>query len=65
MTLVTDVNLESKAMVFDYIHLVMLAEMQLEPTGPWACHLEATRRLINLRGGIGSMFTGNLRCGTY
>jgi hypothetical protein len=56
MALVTEVNFESQAMAFDCIQLVMLAELQLEPTGPWAYHMEATRRLIGLQGGIGSMF---------
>ena len=56
MTLVTDVNVENQALAFDCIQLVMLAEMQLEPTGPWAYHLEAARRLVDLQGGLGSMF---------
>lgn len=56
MALVTEVNFESQAMAFDCIQLVMLAELQLEPAGPWVYHMEATRRLIDLQGGIGSMF---------
>jgi hypothetical protein len=55
MTLVTEVNFESEAVAFDCIQLAMLAEMQLEPIGPWAHHLEAARRLVDLQGGIGSV----------
>jgi hypothetical protein len=56
MTLVTNVDIGSQALAFDCIQLVMLAEMHLEPAGPWAYHLEAARRLIDLQGGLGSMF---------
>lgn len=56
MTLFTNANIESQAVAFDCIQCVMLAEMQLEPTGPWAYHLEAARRLVDLQGGIGRMF---------
>jgi len=56
MTLVTDTNVKSQELAFDCIQMAMLAEMQLEPAGPWAYHLEATRRLIGLQGGLDSMF---------
>jgi hypothetical protein len=44
MTLVTDANVESQTLAFDCIQLVMLAEIQLDPTGSWAYHLEAAGR---------------------
>lgn len=56
MALASDAHAECSAMALDSIQLVMLAEMQLEPVGPWAYHLEATRGLINLQGGMASLF---------
>ena len=44
MTLFTDAKVKSQAMAFDCIQLVVLAEMQLDPTGSWAYHLEAAGR---------------------
>lgn len=55
-SLMSDVKHERYAMAFDCIQLMMLAEMQLEPTGPWSYHLEATRRLIQLQGGPTTLF---------
>lgn len=54
--LVSDANANYHALAFDCIQLVMLAEMQLEPLGLWAYHLEATRRLIELQGGLNTLF---------
>lgn len=54
--LITDTNDDHRTLVFDCIQLVMLAEMQLEPLGPWAYHLEGTRRLIALQGGLQELF---------
>jgi hypothetical protein len=54
--LVKDVDTDSQVLAFDCIQLVMLADMQLEPLGPWAYHLEGTRRLIELHGGLNSLF---------
>lgn len=54
--LITDANADYQALSFDCIQLVMLAEMQLEPLGPWAYHLEGTRRLIALQGGLQDLF---------
>jgi hypothetical protein len=54
--LVVDAKIDRQALTFDCIQLVMLADMQLEPSGPWAYHLEGTRRLIKLQGGLSSLF---------
>jgi hypothetical protein len=54
--LVKDVDVDSQVLAFDCIQLVMLADMQLEPLGTWAYHLEGTRRLIELQGGLISLF---------
>lgn len=54
--LVSDISNERYGLTFDCIQLMMLAEMQLEPTGSWAYHLEAARRLIEVQGGLGSLF---------
>jgi len=54
--LVVDANIDYQELTFDCIQLVMLADMQLEPSGPWAYHLEGTRRLIELQGGLSSLF---------
>jgi hypothetical protein len=54
--LVKDVDVDSHVLAFDCIQLVMLADMQLEPLGSWAYHLEGTRRLIELQGGLSSLF---------
>lgn len=56
MSLVSDVTNERYALAFDCIQLMMLAEMQLEPTASWSYHLDAARRLINMQGGSGSVF---------
>lgn len=56
MVLITDTNADCQALAFDCIQLVMLAEMQLEPLGPWSYHLEGTRRLIALQGGLQDVF---------
>lgn len=54
--LVGEANVDCQTLAFDCIQLTMLAEMQLEPLGPWAYHLEGTRRLIALQGGLGNLF---------
>jgi hypothetical protein len=54
--LVADANIVHQAPTLECIQLVMLADMQLEPFGPWAYHLEATRRLIGLQDGLCSLF---------
>lgn len=54
--LIKDAKVDRQALTFDCIQLVMLAEMQLESLGPWAYHLEGTRRLIELQGGLSSLF---------
>jgi hypothetical protein len=54
--LIKDVDVDSQVLAFDCIQLVMLADMQLEPLGSWAYHLEGTRRLIELQGGLSSLF---------
>jgi hypothetical protein len=54
--LITDAHVEYQTLAFDCIQLVMLAEMQLEPLGPWAHHLEGMRRLIALQGGLQNLF---------
>jgi hypothetical protein len=54
--MITDTNAHCQALVFDCIQLIMLAEMQLEPLGLWAYHLEGTRRLIALQGGLRELF---------
>lgn len=54
--LIVDAKIDRQALTFDCIQLVMLADMQLEPMGPWAYHLEGTRRLIELQGGIQNLF---------
>lgn len=56
MSLISDVTDERYALAFDCVQLMMLAEMQLEPTGSWSYHLDAARRLINMQGGSGSVF---------
>jgi hypothetical protein len=54
--LVVDAKIDYQELTFDCIQLVMLADMQLEPSGPWAYHLEGTRRLVELQGGLSSVF---------
>ncbi|KAM0715202.1 hypothetical protein Q7P37_009667 [Cladosporium fusiforme] len=54
--LIGNVANERYALAFDCIQLMMLAEMQIEPTGSWSYHLEATRRLIAMQGGVGGLF---------
>jgi hypothetical protein len=54
--LVADANIVHQALTLECIQLVMLADMQLEPLGPWAYHLEATRRLIGLQDGLCGLF---------
>jgi hypothetical protein len=54
--LITDTSDDHHTLAFDCIQLVMLAEMQLEPLGPWAYHLEGIRRLIALQGGLDHLF---------
>lgn len=54
--LVGEANVDCRTLAFDCIQLTMLAEMQLEPLGPWAYHLEGTRRLIALQGGLVNLF---------
>jgi len=55
-TLVKNTSMGCQTLAFDCIQLMMLAEMQLEPLGPWAYHLEGTRRLIALQGGLSDLF---------
>ncbi|GAB7328153.1 hypothetical protein MBLNU13_g00182t1 [Cladosporium sp. NU13] len=54
--LVGDTNVDCQTLAFDCIQLMMLAEMQLEPLGSWSYHLEGTRRLIALQGGLSDLF---------
>lgn len=54
--LVADANIVHQVLTLECIQLVMLADMQLEPLGPWAYHLEATRRLIGLQDGLCGLF---------
>lgn len=55
-TLVGDTNVDCQDLAFDCIQLMMLAEMQLEPSGSWSYHLEGTRRMIALQGGLNDLF---------
>ena len=54
--LVADANIVHQALTLECIQLVMLADMQVEPLGPWAYHLEATRRLTGLQEGLCGLF---------
>lgn len=55
-TLVGGTNVNRQTLAFDCIQLMMLAEMQLEPLGSWSYHLEGTRRLVALQGGLSDLF---------
>lgn len=55
-TLVGDTSMDCQTLAFDCIQLMMLAEMQLEPLGYWSYHLEGTRRLVALQGGLSDLF---------